>query len=157
MTEYIITGELVTALKSAIGTALREEIEAGSAEYSEQLRELLGQLDARPIIETHTTPALSAGWQVSVSYEVASGAFPYVTDRSLVVGAVAELVGADLADSSVTIEQIEEMVEEIDAEYGVYSIPLTQSQIMSIAVDNSHEFLVNHPMGGLIYITIAQD
>ena len=158
MTEYIITGELVTKLKSEIGTAIRDAIESGMTEYSEQLRELLGQLDARPIIETPAPakPELSQGWQVTVSYET-TDAFPYVTEKSRVVGAIAELLGADLADSSVTIEELEEMVEDVDGDYGVWSVPLKPEHVAQLATGEVSEFLVNHPMGGLIYIAVEQD
>lgn len=155
MTEYIITGEFAIELQSEIGTALRDAIESGMTEYSEKLRVMLGQLTARPITETPAKPELSQGWQVSISYEVASGAFPYVTDRELVVGAVAELVGADLAETSVTIEELDPMVEDMDSEHGAYLIPLTQSHVEQLAAGTT-EFLVNHPMGGLIYITVEQ-
>lgn len=157
MTEYIITGELVTELKSEIGTAIRDAIESGMTEYSEKLRELLAALDARPIIETPAPakPELSQGWRVSISYETADGATPYVTDRDLVVGAVAELVGADLADNAITIEELDPMVEDMDSEYGAYLIPLTQAHVEQLAAGTT-EFLVNHPMGGLIYITVEQ-
>jgi len=158
MTEYIIDAETATALKSELGTVIREAIESGMTDYADTLRDLLGRVDARPIIETPATapkPELSQGWQAAVSYETANGAIPYVTDRDLVVGAIAELVGADLAESSVTIEQLDKMVEEEDAQYGLYTIPLTQAHVEQMATGTT-EFLVNHPMGGLIYITIPE-
>jgi hypothetical protein len=157
MTEYIITDEFAAELRSVVGTEIREAIESGLTEYSDKLRVLLDQLTARPVAETSAAPKpeLSRGWQVAVSYETPNGASPYVTDRSVVVGAVAELVGADQGSNSPTIEEIDKMVEEIDAEYGVYMIPLTLAHVTSIATGTT-EFLANHPMGGLIYITLPE-
>jgi len=158
MIDYLITAEFATELQSAIGTAIGDASESGLIEYSDKLRVLLAQLTARPVAEpVHATlpsQPLSDGWQVTVEYEMPDGSFPYVTDRNLVVGAVAELLDADLADSSVTIEDIDGRVEEVDSVLGEYLIPLTQSHVEQLAIGTS-EFLVNHPMDGLIYIRVS--
>lgn len=156
MTQYLVSDETIANLQSTLGTLFREAIESGLSDYAEHIRVLLAQLTSVPVQTPEVAKTeLSQGWEVSMSYETADGAVPYVTDRDLVVGAVAELVGADLADSSVTIEELDGMVEEIDAAYGAYMIPLKPEHVEQAAA-GATEFLVSHPMGGLIYITIAQ-
>ena len=101
-----------------------------------------------------TTDALSAGWQVTVEAE-SQGWYPFVGDKSVVVGAIAEIVGADLAEDSPTIEQIDEMVEEIDAEYGVWLVPLTQQQVADVAAGAVSEFTATDNVnGGMVYVRI---
>ena len=101
-----------------------------------------------------TTDPLSAGWQVTVEAE-SQGWYPFVGDKSVVVGAIAEIVGADLDVNSPTIEQIDEMVEEINAEFGVWSVPLTQEQVADIAAGVVSEFIATDNInGGRVYVRI---
>lgn len=98
--------------------------------------------------------ALSAGWQVTVEAE-SQGWYPFVGDKSVVVGAIAEIVGADLTEDSPTIEQIDELVEAIDEEYGVWSVPLTHQQVADIAAGAVSELIATDNVnGGLVYIRI---
>ena len=130
---------------------LPEGLVHGSPEFYQWVR------DTATAAETAPAPVeLSPGWQVAVWTEAADGSFPYVTDRDRVVGAIAELVGADLADDSPTIEQVDELVEAEDAELGVWLVPLTAEQAAEVQRDGHSEWVVDHPMGGAPIHVLAE-
>lgn len=90
---------------------------------------------------------LVPGWTVKVSYE--DGACnPYVAQLADVLEVVARLTGR-------TPGEVEDLVEEVDEVYGVWTVPLTRAQVAELAAGGPRE-LVSQLGDALAYVEVEE-